>query len=181
MSIRRIFSTFICFFRYGHPLRKFFDRCSRLAFRHWMRLLVELVIFFILPVTASAFFYVKIAVRLAKRSKRVGRNHVLTLAFALSWLFWVLCWSPNGFVLVKKNYEDAKYFRCRNYGIGCDYENDNNYDYSGIDRFDLLVSYAILFRIPFQLLYSHLNPLLYLIVLKKFQEHHKKFSWDFFI
>ena len=39
-------------------------------------------------------------------------------------------------------------------------------------------TYARAFRIPFQLLYSHLNPLLYLLVLKKFQQHHLRvFRW----
>ena len=151
-----------------------------------MRLLVELVLFFILPVLVSAFLYVNIAVRLIKRTKQAGRNHVLTLAFSLSWLFWVICWSPNAFVLAKKNYEEAEYFRCRNYGgSDCDYEYEYDYEYyefyySGISRFDFVVSYAILFRIPFQLLYSHLNPLLYLLVLKKFQDHHKKIFLGFF-
>ena len=123
-----------------------------------MRLLVELILFFVLPVVLSAFFYVKIAVRLVKRTKHAGRNHVLTLAFALSWLFWVICWSPNAFVLATKNYHYIDY----------------DYEYSEFSHFDIIVSYAVIFRIPFQLLYSHLNPLLYLLVLKKFQKHHKQ-------
>ena len=43
------------------------------------------------------------------------------------------------------------------------------------DRLEFVLSYPILFRIPVQLLYSHLNPLLYLLVLKKFQQHRMKF------
>ena len=127
----------------------------------------------------SAFFYVNIVVTLAKRKKQAGRNHILTLAFALSWLFWVICWAPNAFVIAKKNYNDIEYYRCEYEGIGCEYEYGYDYDYDyyvspGISYFDFVLSYALLFRIPFQLLYSHLNPLLYLLVLKKFQQYHKR-------
>ena len=171
-------------FRYQSPPQTFLNRCTGLAFRHWMRLFVELVIFFIIPMIVSAFFYVNIAVRLAKRNKQAGRNHLLTLAFGLSWLFWVICWSPNAFVIAKKNYNDFKMNKC--YTIGgsfceIDYEYDYDFDcYSGMDRLEFVLSYAILFRIPFQLLYSHLNPLLYFLVLKKFQQHHKKLLQRFF-
>ena len=196
--------------------RNFVDRCNGLAFRHWIRLLFEFILFFTIPVIVSAFFYVKIIFTLAKRNKQVGRNNVLTLAFALSWLFWVICWFPNVFVIAQKNYKDTLHHRWKDYaGSMYDYGNyyneydfyeydyekysfsqDNyntndyykndyygndyyNYDYvdgvySAVDRYEFVISYARLFRIPFQLFYSHLNPLLYLMVLKKYQQHHKK-------
>ena len=173
---QRILFSIKLLFRMDDPQSAFLDRCSLLAFRHWMRLLIELVLFFILPVIVSAFFYVKIAVRLIKRNKQAGRNHVLTLAFALSWLFWVICWTPNAFVLAKKTYNDFEFYRCQYEDIGCEYEYGYEYGHvPDISRFELVLSYALVFRIPFQLLYSHLNPLLYLLVLKKFQQLHIDF------
>ena len=143
-----------------------------------------------LPAFLSAILYVRVASGLTQQKKRTNRNRVLTLAFALSWLVWIICWAPNLALIAQMNYHDQQ---------GDDYFYDYEpYDYEAIDylyynnktinysadytltrnQFLFYLIYLQAFRIPFQLLYSHLNPLLYLLVLKKFQEHHAKvFRW----
>ena len=39
-------------------------------------------------------------------------------------------------------------------------------------RGDVIIGYLTAFRVALQMLYCHLNPFVYLIILKKFQEHH---------
>ena len=41
-------------------------------------------------------------------------------------------------------------------------------------NFSHVFTYGVALSIPTQLLYSHLSPFVYLLVLKKFQEHHIK-------
>ena len=121
--------------------------------RPFNRIVVELGFFFLLPCLLSALFYVRIAVRLVSQSRRAGRNRVLTVAFALSWVAWVFFWLPNIAFMAHKPLLDYEYY----------YFADEYY-YS--DMWQPYSTYAKSFRIPFQLFYSHLNPLLYLLVLK---------------
>ena len=226
--------------------QKFIQRCNILSTRHKSRLIVETVVFFLIPAFLSAALYIKVGVTLKRQKKRAERNRVLTLAFALSWLAWVICWSPNVLVVAKENYETTQYwddyladYKSRNQDyLGYYYEYNDYYsnprdfgknisdetfeilyeywdyydgDYestrmgsSGVSdkprtnlndeyeinfwdeyredsRFDdnlYMMTFVLGFRVSLQLLYSHLNPLFYLLVLKKFQEHHANaFLW----
>ena len=139
---------------------QFIRKCNLLSNRPLNRLVFEAIFFFVAPAGTIALFYIRLGVNLIRRSRNQSRNRVLTLAFVLSWLMWIVCWSPN-FAIMMVQYYDIQ-------------------DYIDISRHDLRLeyyyypfwSYIVSFRIPFQLLYSHLNPFIYLIVLKKFQKHH---------
>ena len=127
-------------------------QCNELSRRHQLRWLTETIVFFGIPAFISCVFYFLIGRALAQKSRHVARNRVLTVALFLSWLFWILCWTPNYIVIGIINVDDS-------YG-----------DYKSVHS--VLTLWIETFRTPLQLLYSHLNPFVYLIVLKKFQQHH---------
>ena len=136
----------------------FIRSCNQLSGRHRIRWLTETIIFFGIPALLSCVFYFLVGRALAHKSRHVIRNRVLTVALFLSWLFWILCWTPNYLVIGIINLDD-------DYGY-----------YSSF--YSVLSMWVETFRIPLQLFYSHLNPFVYLIVLKKFQQHHVTvFKW----
>ena len=104
-----------------------------------------------------------------RRSRYQARNRVLTIALVLSWLMWIVCWSPSLAIMVVQYYDIQLHFNT-------DDSPTMEYYYSPI------WTYVVSLRVPLQLLYSHLNPFIYLIVLKKFQKHHiDTLKWIFCI
>ena len=112
-----------------------------------------MVAFFVIPAITAGYFYVRVIVRLLKQERRAARNRQLSIAFLASWVLWVVCWTPSYVVA---------YMRLSQYRM---FESLQG-------RSDAIVGYLAAFRVALQMLYSHLNPFVYLIVLKKFQEHH---------
>ena len=78
----------------------FLQRCESISRRNWYRLLVEGVLFFAGPTLITGFFYGRIGWVLLHQDRRVSRNRVLTMAFFLSWLFWVILWIPNFILMI---------------------------------------------------------------------------------
>ena len=76
-------------------LTRFFNTCSSQTRRSPLRIRTELIVHFILPILACCFLYANLGYRLLQHERRAKRNRVLTLAFFLSWLLWVVCWLPN--------------------------------------------------------------------------------------
>ena len=143
----------------------FFDRCKTVSYRTWNRLLVEMVVFFGFPFLVSGYLYVRVIVALLKQDRRVARNRILTITFILSWVSWVFFWAPNYSItiyletLMNDSYLSATLM--------------SHISAIGLTQFHKIFTYWIAFSTPVQLLYSHLNPFVYLLVLKKFQEYVK--------
>ena len=150
-----------------------------------VRLSIETLLFFILPFVSIGFLYIKVGLVLARKSRNVSRNRVLTLAFALSWVFWIVCWAPNIMLMVFNNgsgymdFSDGSNISNSSTSIAFGYDSDYQYSrgfsttlYKIRQKYYIIWTYIEAFRIPLQLIYSHLNPFIYLIVLKKFQDHH---------
>ena len=137
--------------RVGHA--EFLSRCAALVSRYLTRNAVEFLLFFVVPAIASGFFYVRVIQNLWNQEKRVARNRVLSLTFVLSWALWVLCWTPNyliGFLEVT-----AK---------------DGRHSFGG--NWDFFLGYMFCLKLNIQMLYSHINVLVYVIQLQKFQDYH---------
>ena len=117
------------------------------------------------PAVVVAFFYIRLGMNLIRRSRNQTRNRVLTLAFFLSWLMWILCWSPNISITI------VQYYDSEDFGSSYLYYYEHYGDPSMEYFYSPFWTYTVSFRIPFQLLYSHLNPFIFLVVLKKFQKH----------
>ena len=148
----------------------FLYKCYGLSTRKWYRLIVEALVFFVVPVLLIAFFYGSVILRLTQRGrKQAGRNRVLTFAFVLSWICWVACWTPNLITLTLDNFAPPP--------------NEISPISSTFGYRSKFETYWFGFTIPIQLFYSHLNPFVYLLVLKKFQQYHVMVFtkiWHFF-
>ena len=115
-----------------------------------------MVLFFLIPASLSGFFYYNVIQSLLAQEKRIERNRALSYAFALSWIFWIVCWTPN-------------------YVFGfLGFRNPGNKESYG-SSMDSFLSYFFVVKTPLQLLYSQLNVLVYLVVLQKFQDYHAAF------
>ena len=112
-----------------------------------------MVVFFVIPAITGGYFYIRVIIRLLKQEKRAARNRQLSVAFLASWLLWVVCWTPS-YVVSYMSLSKQRMFE------------------SLQGRGDVIIGYLSAFRVALQMLYSHLNPFVYLIILKKFQEHH---------
>ena len=81
-------------FRTGY-VETFIRRCTTFNVRYKFRLILELVIFFLLPAVVSGYFYFAISKSLKTQEKRKERNKTLIRAFIISWVLWIVCWSPE--------------------------------------------------------------------------------------
>ena len=111
-------------------------------------------VFFVIPAITAGYFYIRVIIRLLQQEKRAARNRQLSVAFFVTWLLWVVCWTPSYVV----SYMDLSH-----------YQNFDTFKGQG----DLIFGYMTAFRVALQMLFCHLNPFVYLIILKKFQEHHR--------
>ena len=112
-----------------------------------------MVVFFVMPAITAGYFYIRVIIGLLKQERRAARNRQLSVAFFTSWLLWVVCWTPSYAV---------SYMRLSQYRMFESLEGQG----------DIIIGYLAGFRVVLQMLYCHLNPFVYLIILKKFQEHH---------
>ena len=150
---------------------KFIRKCNSLFYRPFNRLVFDRIFCFVAPAGVVAFFYIKLGVDLMRRSRYQARNRILTFAFVLSWLMWIVCWSPSLAIMVVQYYDIQHAFDIFKGGRD---SRTMEYYYSPI------WTYVESLRVPLHLLYSHLNPFIYLIVLKKFRKHHTNtLKWIF--
>ena len=112
-----------------------------------------MVVFFVMPAITAGYFYTRVIIGLLKQERRAARNRHLSVAFFASWLLWVVCWTPSYVV---------SYMRISQYQTFASLQG----------RSDVIIGYLTAFRVALQMLYCHLNPFVYLIILKKFQTHH---------
>ena len=134
--------------------------CARFVYRNilenFYKILIDILLGFILPLISSCYFYVKIGLVLLKREKDQERNRTLVLAFALSWLLWILCWVPYYVILLSR----LSLWHKRRDVI------ENDFLYTFKER-------IVLLKENICLLYSHLNPVLFIVILKPLQDKAK--------
>ena len=127
-----------------------------------IRLSVEGLLFFVLPAVATGVLYFRIISNLLNQEKRVSRNRVLSITFFLSWLLWVLCWTP-GYIL---SFLQLPYkLQPITYG----YETD------------AMLFYMVALKTPLEMLYSHLNPVVFVILLNPLKEFHARIFRDIYV
>ena len=138
-------------------LRLFLNNCEALLARYSWRLVIDSATCLALPALLSGILYCLIGHSLAKRSRNASRNRSLTIAFGISWLCWIICWTPNyvgmSFHLGKLRDSDSWFTRTTRG--------------SWVSEFN---KYFVVLRMPLQILYSYLNPLIFLIVFKPFRK-----------
>ena len=128
--------------------------------RSFIRVFLEMLVCLIMPATISGFFYLSVGIQLMKRESERARNRNLSLAFVLSWLLWVLCWVPY-YIGMSIRYEPTQ---------NDDYQNWTQSLVQFSPIFSQLESYFILYKLSIQMLYSHINVLIYIVVLKPFRQ-----------
>ena len=133
----------------------FIVNCDTIHYRKTARIVSESVMCLAIPATLSGYFYLRVAIKLLNRERNQSRNRNLTIAFILSWFLWIICWTPSYWAMSF----DVSAFES-------DYENDSQ---SWRSQFYWLQVYFVLFRTSFQMSYSHLNAVIFLIVLKPFR------------
>ena len=136
--------------------KTFIHRCNSLISRPIWKNTLDMVLFFLAPAVASGYFYWCVIRNLLAQEKRVGRNRALSVAFLLSWFLWVLTWIPN-------------------YAFGfLETPNIDSVEFYGAN-WDTLLGYLYCLKSSLQMLYSHLNIFIFLIVLQKFREYQVNF------
>ena len=118
--------------------------------RSLLRTSIESSIFFVVPFVVSGILYYHVIKALKGMQKHQKRNRNLTLAFSCGWVLWIVCWVPNYVLLF--------------YKTGLCY-------YLPADWTPTLFFYGDMLRLPLQMLFSQLNPFLYIIIFKRSREY----------
>ena len=108
---------------------------------------MEILIFFAAPAIATGALYIRISSNLLCQEKRVSRNRALSLTFALSWILWVVCWTPGYVIAFMQLHNNRSHF---SYGF----------------KWDTILFYLVTLKTPLKMLYSHLNPVIFIIIIK---------------
>ena len=112
-----------------------------------LRVGIESVFCFFIPASLSGYLYWKVIEKLKESPKNEERNRMLSIAFRLSWALWILCWTPKYVLSAARMIYDAT-------------------DSVLADKKPTWL-YVELFRLPVQMLYSQLNPFLYIMIFKR--------------
>ena len=112
-----------------------------------LRVGIEVVFCLLIPASISGYLYWKVIEKLKESPKNEERNRMLSIAFRLSWVLWILCWTPKYVLSAAKMIHNAMVSHFPN------------------EKPAWL--YAEFFRLPIQMLYSQLNPFLYIIIFKR--------------
>ena len=131
--------------------------CAEFIVRNSEKLVIDFVVCLALPASISAFCYFRLAIKLFQRGRHVSRNRNLTIAFLVSWILWIVCWCPN--------YLGMTFYDEENYGEAKRESLTKKSNLSSV-----LLKHLMTTRIPFQMLYSHINPLIFLVVMKPFRQ-----------
>ena len=113
----------------------------------------DITLFFFVPASISAFFYIRIFIVLRGRERNQNRNRNLIVAFVLNWILWVFCWTI--------------YYTTMSIKLGYDTKRKLTSDRTLVDLLEERLSSS---KEHFCLLYSQLNPVFFLIILKPFQK-----------
>ena len=130
-------------------------KCSQsVDMRKPLRLLIEILLFFLVPSAATGFFYFRINQVLKRPSaeRHAKRNATVTMAFRGSWILWVASWTPAYVVLMAFSF--ANFEQYTTFGI----------------ILDSFIIYTMQFVFPIQMLHSHVNPIFYLLTIKDFKD-----------
>ena len=144
----------VSLYQYMYPTETL-ERCDHILTRRSTRLVIEAIACFAVPAVLSGLFYAMVITKLLKRERDAIRNRSLTIAFAISWLLWVVCWVPYFWGMTTES--DSRYFELRL--VSGDFSLKH-----GLQSAFSLSKYSI------QMIYSHLNALIFIIVLKPFRE-----------
>ena len=128
-------------------------RCTSVTAKPLWRVCIESSLNLIVPASISGFFYLKVIQALWNQEKRAERNRALCICFISSWFLWVLLWTPKlilGFMQLSLK------------GI----------DYSTGRLGNTVLAYLVPSKISVQILYSQLNPIIFIVLIRKVHEYH---------
>ena len=134
---------------------KFVWNCRYFIYRNNVQrpiLYRDVAIFFFVPAAISAIFYLRVFKVLRGRERNQNRNRNLVVAFVLNWVLWVICWSI--------------YYTTMSLNLGYKTMSKLN---SERTVFDVMKERLASSKEIFCLLYSQLNPVFFLIILKPLQ------------
>ena len=137
-------------------MNKFISNCKFFIYRnnvHRPILARDIVIFFCVPASLSAFFYLRIFKVLRERERNENRNRNLIVAFALNWVLWIICW--------------AIFYTTMSINLAYHVTNKLNSERTIIDVVKERLSSS---KEIYCLFYSQFNAVFFLIVLKPFQK-----------
>ena len=132
----------------------FIKNCNKLNERNIWRIAVETSLFFSPPVHPVGLFllwYQQSSQNSKTQVKRHDRNRTLTLAFSTSWVLWLFCWTLT-YLLARINI--AKLRVDSSYGA----------------LIDTILGCSVFLMQSLQMLYSYLNPIFNLVIIKDFQD-----------
>ena len=127
---------------------RFMQRCTTLITKPLWRVCIDSLLNLIIPACISGFFYVKVIQILRNQEKRADRNRILSISFVFSWLLWVLLWTPKfilGFMQLGFKSDGSSTGRLGN----------------------TVLAYLVPFQTNIQILYSQLNPTIFVVLIKK--------------
>ena len=129
----------------------FIIRCNAWQIKPLWRVIVDAVLTYLIPIGFSGFLYFKMIRVLRSQQTHASRNRNLSICFFTSWCLWVICWAPKiaiGLMQIPT--------RSASYSLG---EVGNK-----------IMVYLFFSVSAIQMLYAQLNPIMYLILFKKFQK-----------
>ena len=133
---------------------RFMQRCTTLITKPLWRVCIDSLLNLIIPACISGFFYVKVIQILRNQEKRADRNRILSISFVFSWLLWVLLWTPKfilGFMQLGFKSDGSSTGRLGN----------------------TVLAYLVPFQTNIQILYSQLNPTIFVVRIKQIHDYHK--------
>ena len=134
---------------------RFLVGCFDSMKRQTVRLVIDIVLYFGVPALISCYCYLRVGIVLLTRDRNQTRNRNLSIALFLSWLLWILCWTPAYWAL-SLDFDET--------GGRSWYEKIK--EGSFLSWFNI---YFILLHKTIQMTYSHLNAFVFLIVLNPFR------------
>ena len=135
---------------------KFVANCKYFTYRNNIKqpiLSRDILTFFCLPASIAAFLYIRIFIVLRGRERNENRNRNLIVAFLLNYFLWVLCWTT--------------YYTMMSFNLVFQKVNKPISERTFLDSVKERLSSN---KENVCLLYSQLNPVFFLIILKPFQK-----------
>ena len=136
--------------------KKFIWNCKFFIYRNNIQrpiLSRDIILFFCVPASMSAFFYIKVFRALQGRKGDQKRNRSLIVAFLLNWVLWVTCWTI--------------YYTAMSINLGYETVKKPISERTIIDTVKERLASS---KEQFYLVHSQMNPVFFLIVLKPFQK-----------
>ena len=128
-------------------------RCTSVTAKPFWRVCIDSSLNLIVPASISGFFYLNVTKTLWNQEKRAERNRVLCICFISSWFLWISFWTPKlilGFMQL---------------GL-------KPIDYSTGRLGNTALAYLVPSQISVQMLYSQLNPIIFIILVRKIHDYH---------